>query len=113
VVVGDDDIDAGFTQPGNRGDRGGATVAGDDELRSSLDGGIDSGIAQVVAVFDAARDERHRLAAELAHGPREKRRGADAIDVVIAMDENELFVPDRAREALDSLVHGEKAERIM
>ena len=60
-----------------------------------------AGVAQVVAVFEAPRDERHRPRTEVTQRPREQRRRADPIDVIVAMNEHGLGVANGAHETLD------------
>ena len=113
VVVGDDDVDSRSAEPRDGSNGASAAVTRDHDPGFRRDRRVDSGIAQVISVLDAPGNERRCLPAQLTDHPRENGRGADAVDIVVAMDEDGLLLPNRAREALDGFVHREKAERIV
>ena len=101
MVIGDDDIDARFAQRADGLERARAAVARDDEAGAGFARGTYARLAQVVAVLQTSRDERNGTRAEVAQRSREERRGADAIDVVVAVNEHRLGVADRAHEPFD------------
>src|SRR5258705_10955859 len=113
MMVGDDDVDSGATEPRYRCNGTGTAITGHYDLCFRRDRRVDAGITQVVSVFDPPRNERHRLAAEPANRSGEDRRRADSVDVVISVDEHQLLLPYGTSETLDCLVHREKAERIV
>ena len=68
--------------------------------------GAHAGDREIVAVLDAARDERNGVAAERADACAHDRRGAHAVDVVVAVDEIVSLLAKRAHEPLDrAIVH--------
>ena len=71
--------------------------------------GAHAGVGQIVAVLEAARDERHRVAAQRAQRSHHQRRRADAVDVVVAVDEDRLVVAERAHESLDGAIEVEQS----
>src|SRR5438132_322834 len=104
-MVSDDDIDSSAAETGNRRNSRGPAVTCDYDLRSRRHGSVDSGIAQVIAILNAPGNKRSRLAPKDADHPGEDRRRANAVDVVVAVNENELLLPYRVCEPRDCLVH--------
>ncbi len=104
VVVGDDHVDPRGLQPVDRRVRARPAIARDDEARPACLRRAHARVAEVVAVRQPPRNERHDGAAERAERPHHERRRADAVDVVVAVDENGLLVPYGARDALDRAI---------
>src|SRR6266542_2301365 len=113
MVVGDDYVDAHFAEARDRHDRARSAVARDDDLCTNSYGRICAGVAEVVTVFDATRDERRRLATESADGPYEQRGRADSVYVIVAVNENQFLRCDGTRETIDGAVEGEHRIRIV
>src|SRR5205814_6273891 len=109
VMVRNYDVDSRSAKPRHRTDGSRTAVARDSDLRTGRQRRIDARITQVVAVFDASRNEGHRLTAEPSDDPGQNGSGTDSIDVVVAVDENELLLAHRAHQPLDCLVLREKA----
>src|ERR1700737_2090621 len=112
-MVGDDHIDPRLAESSDGSNRGGSAIAGDYDARLRGDGRIDSGIAQVVSVLYASRDERLRLAAESTYGAGEERSRRDTVYVVIAMYEHKTLVTHCAREPINCFVHRQKQQRVV
>ena len=87
-------------QVGDGGARAGAAVAGEHHGGAGRDGGVHAGRAQVVAVLEATRDERHHVAAERAERSRHQGGAAHAVHVVVAVDEDHLTGGHGGGEAL-------------
>ncbi len=113
VVVGDDHVDPGATGRRHRIAGARAAIAREEHRRAPRDGGLDAGRREIVAVLDAARDERLGAPAEQADGAQEERRRADAVHVVVAVHEHELAGRDGARETLDGAIHVEHLRGIV
>src|SRR5207237_7822933 len=113
MVVSHDDIDPGAAQAGDWSDRAGSAIARHHDLRSRFQRGVDPGIAEIIAVLDSPRDEGHRLAAEPPDHAGENGRRADSIDVVVAVDKDQLLLADGASESRHRLVHRQEFERIV
>src|SRR2546423_15064634 len=113
MVVGDDDVNSGATKSGDWTHGPGAAIAGHEDLRSGGQSCVHPGVTQIVAVFDAPRNERSRLPAQTANYASENRCRTDTVYVVIAVDEDQFLFADGARQALHRLVHRKEAQRIV
>ncbi len=110
VVVGDDDPDAGSPRRAHRVHGGDAAVAGDDQRGAGSLRRGQAGGPEVVAVAQPVRHESHDVRARRAERPGEQRRGALAVDVVVAVHEDGAAGPHGGGDGLDRLAHaGERA----
>ena len=100
VMIGDDDVDPRLARDFDGRERVRAAVAGDEHLRARCDGGVHAGEREVVAVLDAPRDERNRIAAEPADGAEQHGGGRHAVHIVVAVHHDALAAREwRARAA--------------
>src|SRR6185437_15979787 len=81
-------------------DRGDSTIDADDDLRAAVADLRDSLAVQAVAFFDAMGDVEIDVAAERPDRMPENGGGGDAIDVVIAVNDDPLLFANRAGDAL-------------
>src|SRR5437867_8737679 len=113
MMVGDDNIDAQPAETRNRRNSSRPAVTRDHDFCSRSDGSIDSRIAEVITILNASRNKRSCLTAQDTNHPSENRRRADPVDVVVAVNEDQLLLSYRARKPLDRFVHREEAEGIV
>ena len=110
MMIGDDDVDPRVRERADRLMRTGAAIARDHERRTRLLRGLDAGGPEIVAIREPVGHERNDArCAQPAQYPRDERRGAHAIDVVVAVYENRLAGPDRISDAGHGprqIVHG-------
>jgi hypothetical protein len=103
VVISDDEVYAALA--GQRGGfvRGDATIDGDDELRA-LVGELGDGFGvEAVAFLDAVGDVELDRAAQEGDGVPENGSGGDAVNVVVAVDDDSLAIADGLGDALGGL----------
>src|SRR5438876_185439 len=112
-MVGDNNIDPHSAETRNRRNSSRPAVTRDHDLRSRGDGSVDSCIAQVIAILNAPRNKGSCLAAQNTNHPSENRRRADPVDVVVAVNEDQLLLSYRARKPLYRFVHREETEGIV
>ena len=112
VVIGDDEIDLIFCRC-RLLDGGDAAVHRDDEPGAPGDDLIERFLVQPVAVLLTMRNEVVCSRAELTQIAAEKRGRRDAVDVVIAIDDDALLRLDRLLYARDGLFHILHQERIV
>src|SRR5438874_6731332 len=95
VMIGDNQVDAFFARDICGADRGDATVDGDDELcLPFVAEGSDRLRVQAVAFVDAVGDVVLDLTAEkLDRMPEDGGRG-DAVDVIVAVDDDLFAIAD-------------------
>lgn len=103
VMIGDDHIDAGAAKLRNRLTSARPAIAGNNYRRVMFDRSAHAGTAKVVSIFYATRNECDGLRSKLAERSHHDRRGADTIDVIIAVNEHGLAVCAGARESVDRL----------
>jgi hypothetical protein len=105
MMVGDDDVDALFPGPSGELDGLDAAVHADDQGRAALDRDADVIVLDAVAVGQALRDEVVDLGAQRGQGFLQHDRRKDAVDIVIAEDEDLLAPGDRRLDPGHGLVH--------
>ena len=113
MVVGDDHVDpepAGLVDLGDGGD---AAVDREDELHAVLGEPRDRRRGDAVALLEPAREVPDDVGAELPQRQRRERRGADPVDVVVAVDADPLAPLDRGAEPLDGRGHVTEQERVV
>ncbi len=103
VVIGNDQIDAALLGNLHLIDRGNAAVYGDDDFRAAVDDFREDCGVQAVPFVDAVGDVPVDLAAEDSDGVPEDGGGGDAVDVVIAVNDDFFFGVNRAGDALGRL----------
>ena len=113
VVVADDHIDAGGRQRAHGRVRVGAAVGRDHHPRPRRDGRPHAGARQVVPVFHAMRHERLHASAEGSQGASEDRRRCHAVDVVVAVHEDDLARCQRPSQSLDRRVQAQHQRRVV
>ena len=106
VVIRHDQIDAALARDLRRLDRGDAAVDGDDQLGAVVAELRDRLGVEAVAFVDAVGDVEVGVAAEDADGVPEDGGGGDAVDVVVAVDDDLFAVADRPGDALGGLASG-------
>ena len=101
MVIGDDHVDAALDRAAHRLDAGDAAVDGDDELHVALDEhAVEHFHLQAVAVDEPVRHDEARVRAEGAEDGLQHDDGGDAVDVVVAVDDDRPRRPaPRARSA--------------
>src|SRR6266566_8291143 len=112
-MVGDDNIDAHSVETCNRRNSSRPAVTRDHDFRSRSDGSVHSCIAEVITILNAARNKGCCFATQDTNHPSENRRRADAVDVVVAVNEDQLLLSYRACKPLDRFVHREETEGIV
>ncbi len=100
MVICNDQLNTAFAHHFRGLDGGDAAVNGDDELRTVIADLGDRFAVQAVPFFDAVRDVIFDNAAELADGVPEDGGGGDAVDVVIAVDDDFFVVANRFGDSL-------------
>ena len=113
VVIGDDHVDPRRLKLGDRTVRARSAVAGDHQLGAAFLRGPHAGIAEIVAVLQATRNERHGIAAERVQRSRHHRRRTDAVYVVVAVDEDRLVFAQREDDALYGAIEVGEAIRLV
>jgi hypothetical protein len=101
VVVGDDDLYAERARVRDLLDRGDAAVDRDEQLGPRRRLALDARDRQAVAVLEAAGQLAHRGRAEALERPCQDRRGADAVNVVVAVDDDPRAARDMPHQDLD------------
>jgi hypothetical protein len=105
VVVGDDDLHPAGPGLGDELHGLDAAVDADDEFRAPFDGHVDVMGLDAVALRQPLGNEIIHLGPQRLEGLIEHDHGQDAVDVVIAEDQDLLPVPDGPLDALDSRGH--------
>ena len=101
MVVGDDDVDAAIDRQTHRLDRGDAAIDGDHELYVAIgEHALEHFDLQTVAIDEAMRDDEVDVRAERAEDGLQQHDGGDAVDVVVAVDQDRLAIAHRALNAL-------------
>ncbi len=112
VVVGDDDTDTRRPRPLHRLHGRDATVAGDDERRARQLGRLEPGVAEIVPVTQAVREEGDDVCLGRPQGAGEEGGGTLAVDVVVAVDENRAARPHGGRDRVHRVAHSGQGVRI-
>ncbi len=98
VMVGDDHLHPPLPRPGDRVDRGDRAVHGEDQRGAALGERIDTCLGEPIAVGHPVGDQPVAIGPQLAEGADGDRRGADPVDVEVAVDGDPLAPLDRAEE---------------
>ena len=101
MVIGDDDRPSVSSRIGDRIDRGGPTIAGENEARIGLPRRGEAGGTEVVAVPQPVRNERNHIRTRLPQDTGEHRGRTLTVDVVVAVHEYALTAPDRLDDQRD------------
>src|SRR5438132_11496618 len=100
-MIGDDDVDTEVDGAANRLDAGDPAINRDDQPDIALgENALQHFELQPVAVDETMRNDVRCVGAEKAEDGLEEDDGGDAVDVVIAVDQDRFFV---SNSALDSL----------
>src|SRR5437762_290638 len=100
-MIGDDDVDAELDRAAHRLDAGDPAVDGDHQPHISFcENAFQYFQLQSVAVDQAMRHDVRCVGAEEAKNRLEEDDGGHTVDVVVAVDENRLVVPDRPLDPL-------------
>ena len=103
-MVGDDDVDAALDRAPHRVHAGNAAVDRDDQLHIPLSqNAFQHFQLQAVAVDQAVRNDMRRVGADRAKNRLQENDGSDAVDVIVAVDEDGLTVAHRS---LDTVAGG-------
>jgi hypothetical protein len=100
MVIGDDEIDAALFGDLSGFYGGDAAVDGDDELGAAVDDLAEGVGIEAVAFFEAVGDVEVDFAAQDVDGVPEDGGGGDAVDVVVAVDDDFFAVADGAGDAV-------------
>ena len=101
MVVGDDDVEAELARAPDLLDGGDAAVDGQDEAATLFRQALERLAADAVALVEAARQMPLDLRAELPQHEHGEHRGADPVDVVVAVDADPFPGGDRRANPLD------------
>ena len=112
VVIGHDHVDPRRAGGADGLDGGDAAIARDDEARTHAPRFREAGRAEVVAVAQPVRHERVHGGARAPEHPREQRRRALAIHVVVAVHEDRHPAAHRGRHQGDGRAHVRPGERV-
>ena len=113
-MIGDDDVDAAVDGAAHRIDAGDAAVDGDDQPHLALNQhAVEHFGLEAVAVDEAVRDDVRGVRAEGSQHGLQQDDGCDAVDVVVAVDEDGLAVAHRALDARARRRHAVDGRRIM
>jgi hypothetical protein len=112
VVVGDDHVQAELARAANLVDRRDPAVDGQHQPAPFLRQPLERVAADAVAFVEAARQVPFDLGAELPQDEHGQDRGADAVDVVVAVDADPLPGRDGRADALDRPAHVADQQRI-
>ena len=113
VVVGDDHVEPARLRRGNLLHRRDPAVDSHEQAATLVGEPGDRVAGDAVALLEAARQMPLDLGAELPQGQDGERRGADAVDVVVAVDADPLPAGDRGADPLDRDRHVAEQERIV
>ena len=113
MVVGDDDIHAELAGPRDGLGRRDAAVDGQQQARAGRRELLDARDRDAVAVLEATGQEGLDLGAEQAEHLHRERRRADAVDVVVAVDDDAAAGGDRALDERAGLRHVPERERVV
>jgi len=105
VVIGDDHVDARRPCGADGRDGGDAAVARDDEASAQPLGGGEPGGPEVVAIPETVGDERLHRGSGGAQYARQHRRGALAVDIVVAVHKDRVAGAHRARHEIQRDPH--------
>ena len=113
VVIDDDCVDSSLPQPRDLRERGGAAIDGDKQPGPVLlHATLDAVLAEAVALLHPEREERFHLRAEAAQDAPEQGAGGDAVDVVVAEDDDALLRGDGLENAVGGAAQVGEQERI-
>jgi hypothetical protein len=112
VVVGDDDLEPERPRCGHLGGRRDRAVDRHEQSRAGRGEPLDRRGRQPVAVRPG-RDVPARIGPEPAQRAHEDGRGADAVDVVVAVHDDLRAGGDVAQDRLARLVHARQLERVV
>ena len=112
-MVGDDHVEAELARMPNLVDGGDAAIDCQDETASLPGESLQRLAADAVALVEAARQMPFHVGAELAQHEQREHRGADAVDVVVAVDADALTRRDRRADLRNGHVHVAEQERIV
>ena len=113
VMVGDDQVDAALAGDAGGFDGGDAAVDADNQPGSLLANLLDRLGVQAITFFQPMRNVEIDHAAEVSDGVPENGAGGDAVDVVVAVDDDLLLVANGPGHALGRLGEARNAGRIM
>ena len=105
MMIRDDQCDAALFRHLRRLDRGDAAIDGDDQLCAAVADLRDGVAIQAIPFFDAMRNVVIDLAAELTDRVPEDGGGGDAVDVVVAVDD------DLSRSRMDLAMRSDAIDR--
>ena len=113
VVVGHDDVEPELAGARDGLGRGDAAVDGDQQPGAGRRQRLDARDRDAVAVLEAAGQERLDLGAQQPQHLDRERRGAHAVDVVVAVHDDRAAGGDRALDQRAGLGHVAERERIV
>jgi hypothetical protein len=111
-MIDDDDVDARVARHGQRLERLGAAIDGDDQLRPFLGKPYQRLPRRTIALHQPVGDIGFGIGAELAKQTDQQSGGGGAVDVIIAEDGDRLAPLDRVGEPAGRLVHVPEDARI-
>src|SRR5947209_7994342 len=100
MVIRDDQLHSPFPRELSGGEGGDAAVYGDDQAGAFVADLGDRVRVQAIPFVDSVRDVEINDAAEVADGMPEDGGGGDAIDVIVAVNDDLLLVPNGFGDAL-------------
>src|SRR5262249_12918025 len=116
VVVGDDQVNAGVTGNFGRFDARDPAIHGDDQRLLAVGRGTQVGdrlVVEPVSLLDAVRDVAADVGAQgLEHVPQDG-AGGNAVDVVVAVDDDRLALADGQGEAVGGADQPGNEARVM
>ena len=112
VVIGHDDVESHLTAKRDLLVPGDAAVDGDDELGPDVARELHAAVGEPVSFIETVRDVEVDAATDGLETSLHQHDGGDAIDVVVAADEDPLAVVDRAAESLERRIDIREEEGI-
>ena len=113
MVIGDDQIDAELARAAARVGAADAAIDGHDQRHAVRVQTLDRDRLQAVAVLQPLGDEVDHVGAEQLERAAQNHGRRHAVDVVVAMNGNPLFVRDRGEDAIDRDPHVGERHRIV
>ncbi len=112
MVVGHDDVEPHLTSERDLRVSGDTAVNGDDELGPDVAREPHAAVGQPVSLIESVRDVEVDAATDGLKTPLHQNDGGNAIDVVVAANQDSLAVVDSAAESLERRVDIRKEEGI-
>jgi hypothetical protein len=112
-MVSDDDIDAVRAKRAHSGARRSSAVTRHEHGRASFHRCADTGVSEIVPVREPPRNERYDLRAKFPESDGKDGRGADTVDVVVAVNHHGFASAGSLRKTIDCLPHTSDLERIV